>query len=106
MVGEALQARLDLLAAKHSCIGYAHGRGLFYGLDLVTDGASKIPARNAARWIREWVKLLGVMATSTGPLGNIINRPSLCFSLYDVDECASALEAAFSQLPESELVEG
>lgn len=105
VVGEALKARLDLLAAKYDCIGYIHGRGLFYGIDLVTDRVSKTPARNAARWIRERLKMLGVMAASTGPFGNIIKlRPPLSFSLYDVDECASALDSALSKLPESELI--
>lgn len=43
---------------------------------------------------------LGVLVSSTGPLGNIIKiRPPLVFSEADAARCLDALETALSEVP-------
>jgi 4-aminobutyrate aminotransferase-like enzyme/Ser/Thr protein kinase RdoA (MazF antagonist) len=98
--GDILKAGLDDLSKRHELVGHIQGRGLFLGVELVTDRDTKAPAKPAARWIRERMKALGVLVSSTGPLGNIIKiRPPLVFSEADAARCLEALETALDELP-------
>jgi 4-aminobutyrate aminotransferase-like enzyme len=101
-VGKHLKRRLEQLAERHNPIGYVHGRGLFYGVELVTSRSTPAPARSAARSVREHMKANGVLVASSGPLGNIIKiRPPLAFTTDEADECIDALDRALAQLPNS-----
>jgi 4-aminobutyrate aminotransferase-like enzyme/Ser/Thr protein kinase RdoA (MazF antagonist) len=98
--GAALKAGLDDLMKRHELVGHIQGRGLFLGVELLTDRISRAPAKLAARWVRERMKALGVLVSSTGPLGNIIKiRPPLVFSEADVARCLEALDNALSEVP-------
>lgn len=98
--GSVLKAGLDARQTRHELIGHIQGRGLFLGVELVTDRVTKAPAKLAARWVREHMKSLGVLASSTGPFGNIIKiRPPLVFSVADAERCLEALDAALGQVP-------
>ena len=98
--GVRLRGGLEELFARHELIGHIQGRGLFLGVELVTDRASKAPAKRAARWVRERMKAMGVLVSSTGPLGNIIKiRPPLAFSLSDASRCLDVLDQALAQVP-------
>lgn len=98
--GAALKQGLEALMSRHGIIGHIHGRGLFIGVELVTDHATKAPAKLAARWVRERLKSLGVLVSSTGPFGNIIKiRPPLVFSLADVARCLETLDQAIAEIP-------
>jgi len=98
--GGVLKAGLHDLLKRHELIGHIQGRGLFLGVELVTDRATKSPAKLAARWVRERMKALGVLVSSTGPFGNIIKiRPPLVFSEADAARCLEALETALSDVP-------
>jgi len=98
--GEALRVGLDELFNRHEVVGHVHGRGLFWGVELVSDSKSLTPAKLAARWVRERMKALGVLVSSTGPLGNIIKiRPPLVFSLSDASRCLAALDTALTEIP-------
>ena len=99
-VGAYLKAALEDLQGSQEIVGYIHGRGLFLGVELVTDRVAKTPAKLAARWVRERMKSLGVLVSSTGPLGNIIKiRPPLAFSRSDADRCLEALSTSLRELP-------
>jgi 4-aminobutyrate aminotransferase-like enzyme len=98
--GAHLHAVLLDLMKRHDLIGYIHGRGLFLGVELVTDRETRTPAKPAARWVRERMKALGVLVTSTGPLGNIIKiRPPLVFNIDDAARCLAALDSALAEVP-------
>jgi len=98
--GAQLLADLRVLADRHPAIGHLHGRGLFLGVELVTDRNSRAPAKPAARWVRERMKALGVLVSSTGPLGNIIKiRPPLVFGPAEIARCVDALDRALTDLP-------
>ncbi|MET3615712.1 4-aminobutyrate aminotransferase-like enzyme/Ser/Thr protein kinase RdoA (MazF antagonist) [Rhizobium aquaticum] len=111
LIGEDLQGNaarssawlikeLHGLMQRHEIIGQIQGRGLFLGVELVTDRTTKGPAKYAARWVRERMKVLGVLVSSTGPHGNIIKiRPPLVFSLADAARCVDALDRALSEVP-------
>lgn len=98
--GTTLKAGLDDLMKRHELVGHIQGRGLFLGVELVTDRSTRAPAKLAARWVRERMKALGVLVSSTGPLGNIIKiRPPLVFSDADAARCLEALENALREVP-------
>jgi 4-aminobutyrate aminotransferase-like enzyme/Ser/Thr protein kinase RdoA (MazF antagonist) len=98
--GAALMEGFNALMSRHDLIGHIQGRGLFLGVELVTDRDGRQPAKLAARWVRERMKALGVLVSSTGPSGNIIKiRPPLVFSLSDVSRCLEALDVALGEVP-------
>jgi len=98
--GEALRTGLEAPHQRHQIVGHIQGRGLFLGVELVTNRESKAPAKLAARWVREHLKAAGVLVSSTGPFGNIIKiRPPLAFSLADAERYSEALDAALGQVP-------
>jgi 4-aminobutyrate aminotransferase-like enzyme/Ser/Thr protein kinase RdoA (MazF antagonist) len=98
--GEAIKVGLEALQMRHEIVGHIQGRGLFLGVELVSDRDTKTPAKLAARWVREHMKAAGVLVSSTGPFGNIIKiRPPLAFSLADAERCLKALDSALGQLP-------
>lgn len=91
---------LHELMTSHELVGRIQGRGLFLGVELVTDRKSKTPAKLAARWVRERMKSLGLLVSSTGPYGNIIKiRPPLVFSIQDASRCLAALDQALAEVP-------
>ena len=99
--GEALKTGLEALQSRHKIVGHIQGRGLFLGVELVSDRETKVPAKLAARWVREHMKSAGVLVSSTGPFGNIIKiRPPLAFSLSDAERCLEALDGALGQVPQ------
>lgn len=99
--GAQMMTDLRHLADRHELIGHIHGRGLFLGVELVTDRDSREPAKLAAHWVRERMKALGVLVSSTGPFGNVIKmRPPLVFGLAEVARCVEALDLALSELPD------
>lgn len=99
-VGAHLKALLDGLMQRHELVGHIHGRGLFYGVELVAERKSRKPAKLAARWVRERMKTLGVLVASTGPLGNIIKiRPPLSFNVHDANTCFEALDRSLAEVP-------
>ncbi|MDO1583341.1 aminotransferase class III-fold pyridoxal phosphate-dependent enzyme [Rhizobium oryzicola] len=98
--GTWLMKELNGLMQRHEIIGHIQGRGLFLGVELVTDRTTRGPAKFAARWVRERMKMLGVLVSSTGPHGNIIKiRPPLVFSLADAARCLETLDRALSEVP-------
>lgn len=50
-VGKTLLENLQLLKAKHACVGDVRGLGLCLALDIVEDKASRKPARDLAQTI-------------------------------------------------------
>jgi 4-aminobutyrate aminotransferase-like enzyme len=99
-VGRYLGTGLRRLMDEHEVIGHVHGRGLFYGVDLVSDRQTRAPSRPAARWVRERMKQNGVLIASTGPLGNVLKiRPPLAFTRDDASLCLAVLNEALRSLP-------
>eukprot|EP01065_Artemidia_motanka_P029324 TRINITY_DN35464_c0_g1_i1.p1 TRINITY_DN35464_c0_g1~~TRINITY_DN35464_c0_g1_i1.p1 ORF type:complete len:810 (+),score=243.78 TRINITY_DN35464_c0_g1_i1:61-2490(+) len=100
-VGAALIARLRDLQRRHRLIGDVRGKGLFIGVELVTDRDSKAPATEAASAVSERLKEKGVLVTTDGPLCNVLKiKPPIVFDdscvrrlCTALDECLSEVEA-------------
>jgi 4-aminobutyrate aminotransferase-like enzyme len=98
-VGQYLEFRLHELAKEHEVIGDIRGKGLYYGVELVTDRQTKQPAGKEAGFVREDLRNKGVLVNTTGPLNNVIKvRPPLVFSKANVDYLVDRFESALDRV--------
>ena len=95
-IGAFLRAGFEELAGRHEPIGAVHGRGLYMGVDLVTDRATKEPAPALADRVCERMRSLGVVMQPTGDAGNVLKvKPPLCLDQPGAERIVSALDRAF-----------
>ncbi len=80
-VGNRLQIGFEELASRHALIGNVQGSGLFWGLDLVADRATREPITYAdAKRIATSLRHRGILAGITGRFTNVLKiRPPLVF---------------------------
>ncbi len=98
--GAYLETGLRKLAAKHAAIGDVQGRGLFWGLDMIADAASKTPFSEAQmRRLGSLIVEQGVITGTSGRYGQILKlRPPLVFSRDDADHTLTAIDNALQRL--------
>jgi len=79
--GDTLGLRLGDIADRHEIVGAVQGRGLFWGLDLVADRATRRPIAYAdAKRIATGLRHRGILAGVTGRHSNVLKiRPPLVF---------------------------
>jgi 4-aminobutyrate aminotransferase-like enzyme len=95
VTGSVLRAALSALAGSHDVIGDVRGAGLYTGLELVTDRASKAPATGLALDVIEGLRERGVLTSVCGPDSNILKlRPPLALRESDIPFLAEALDGA------------
>jgi 4-aminobutyrate aminotransferase-like enzyme len=98
-VGGHLRAGLRELAARHPLIGAVPGRGLYLGVDLVRDRATKEPWPEAAHRVCERMRELGVIVQPTGDAANVLKvKPPLCITAEDADQFTASLDEALNEL--------
>jgi taurine-pyruvate aminotransferase len=102
--GEYFFERLEQLQAKHPIIGQVRGKGLFVGLELVTDRETKEPVDEslvmqiAAHCQNTSGVMIGRTNRSFREFNNTIAlSPALCVSRDEIDEIVSALDLALSE---------
>ncbi len=96
--GQTILGGLRAMQADFETIGDVRGRGLFLGVDLVEDRASRKPATDRARRVANRCKELGVLLGTDGPHDNVIKlRPPMTFSARHVDQLLSTLRQAFEE---------
>lgn len=99
--GERLLAGLEKLKAKYPIIGDVRGKGLFVGIELVTDPVNKAPVADAITvGIAARCKALGLLIGRTNrsftAANNILNMsPALIATEADIDKILSILDKAF-----------
>ena len=92
-VGDYFIARLKALQSKHLIIGDIRGSGLFLGIDLVLDRATRAPAPVQASYVVNRLRDKGVLTGTDGPYHNVLKlRPPLVFSEADADLFTATLE--------------
>jgi hypothetical protein len=85
-VGEYWMGRLKKLQEMYSLIGDVRGSGLFLGIDLVHDPATRAPGTQQADYVVNRLRECGILAGTDGPHHNVIKlRPPLIFSEADAD---------------------
>ena len=97
-VGARLRAGLDQIKPRFPVMGDVRGHGLFLGVDMVSDPASKQPDRDAALNVVEALKDQGFLTGAAGAFGNIIKmRPPLVFSAADADAFLETFAAVMTE---------
>lgn len=101
-MGEYLLEQLQNLQQKHPMIGQVRGKGLFVGLELVTDRSSKQPvhesvaAQVAADCMKDGV-IIGRTNRSFDDFNNTLClSPALICTREDLDEVVGALDRALA----------
>jgi 4-aminobutyrate aminotransferase-like enzyme/Ser/Thr protein kinase RdoA (MazF antagonist) len=98
-VGSDLRRDLDALASRHAGIGDVRGRGLMTGVELVAERASRAPAADLARRVKDEMAERGVLIGTTGPHGNVLKiRPPLCITRDEASLIVSTLDGVLSDL--------
>ncbi|GLI69486.1 hypothetical protein VaNZ11_014119 [Volvox africanus] len=99
-VGEYLLSGLRRLRATHEVLGDVRGLGLFLGIEVVRDKASKRHAPATARWLKERMKARRVLLSTDGPYDNVLKiKPPLVFGIRE----AEVLLGQLSEVLEREL---
>ncbi|MDW8403125.1 aminotransferase class III-fold pyridoxal phosphate-dependent enzyme [Chloroflexus sp.] len=85
-IGDELLAGLRELQQRHAIIGDVRGMGLFIGVELVNDRATRAPATAAAAYLKERLRAERVLIGTEGPFDNVLKiRPPLTFDRAALD---------------------
>ena len=85
-IGAYLRSELRIAAASGDQIGDVRGAGLYIGIEIVTDKASKEPDRDAAERIVNGLRQRNILIGTAGRHGNVLKiRPPLCFARENAD---------------------
>jgi 4-aminobutyrate aminotransferase-like enzyme len=95
-IGNYLLDRFRDMQARHEVIGDVRGMGLFLGIELVENRASKTPATALARKINNGVRARGALIGTEGPHDNVLKmRPPMIFTRAHADRLVEILEDTF-----------
>jgi 4-aminobutyrate aminotransferase-like enzyme len=98
-VGARLRAGCEELALRHPLVGDVRGAGLFVGIELVRDRATREAAPAETRAVVERLRDAGILVGVEGPLRNVVKiRPPLVFGAADADLLLDALDEALQSL--------
>jgi 4-aminobutyrate aminotransferase-like enzyme len=98
-IGAYVRAGLERLMARHSIIGNVRGRGLFFGLELVTDRETKSPATAEAKRLANMMRDRGILMSRIGRYDNIMKmRPPMVFKAEHADFLLATLDDALAAL--------
>jgi 4-aminobutyrate aminotransferase-like enzyme/Ser/Thr protein kinase RdoA (MazF antagonist) len=92
-VGEVFKRGLSELMDRHGVVGDVRGRGLFLGVELVSDRDARTPDPDAARYAVSRMKDHGILLSTDGPDDNVIKiKPPLPFSGADALRVVETLD--------------
>ncbi len=98
-VGRHLEAGLVALQDRHEVVGDVRGKGLFLGVDLVSDRGTRAPAPEATNRVVNSMRRHGVLVSTCGVYGNVIKiRPPLVFSEANADRLLEVLDLSLGDL--------
>jgi 4-aminobutyrate aminotransferase-like enzyme/Ser/Thr protein kinase RdoA (MazF antagonist) len=98
-VGGYLRAGLSELSKRHELIGDVRGRGLFVGVELVSDRSSLEAATTEAHQIMNVLRDRGVLIATTGSRNNVLKiRPPMVFSMANADQLIETVDDALAKL--------
>jgi 4-aminobutyrate aminotransferase len=94
--GRHLLQRLRELQARQTVIGEVRGRGLMIGMELVSDAASKAPAKELCHRVVERAFRNGLLLLSCG-VSTLRFMPPLVVTRDEVDEAITILEVSLDE---------
>ncbi len=103
-VGDRLRNALLALKQRYPLIGDVRGRGLFLGLELVSDQNTREPAHVEAAAVADRLCQRGILLGTDGPLHNVVKiRPPMPFDENDADRLVGELDRILSEGFDSDL---
>jgi 4-aminobutyrate aminotransferase-like enzyme len=100
--GLYLRRGLAALGERFEVIGDVRGAGLFIGVELVDDRATRAPATRFAAELVNELRRRRVLISAAGPGANVLKiRPPLPFGRAEADLLLEALEASLAHLQRS-----
>jgi 4-aminobutyrate aminotransferase-like enzyme len=94
-IGKYLRDGFERLARSHVAIGDVRGLGMFLGVELVRDRATREPATNETALLIERVKADGILLSAEGPFHNVLKvKPPLQFVETDADLLLNSVDRA------------
>jgi 4-aminobutyrate aminotransferase-like enzyme len=100
--GAQLLAGFRKLQSSHDLIGDVRGRGLFLGVELVSDRKTKSPATALAGYVANRMREDRILIGTDGPFDNVLKiRPPLTIGEED---CELLLDRLDQVLCEAELI--
>jgi len=98
-MGRRLLSSLRQLQSRYEVIGEVRGCGLFVGVDLVEDRASRKPATALAEHVTNHLRKMHILIGREGPADNILKiRPPLTIDSTSIDQICTALDACLHDL--------
>ena len=98
-VGNLLKAGLEGLQTRYGVIGDVRGRGLFLGVELVSDRETRQPAGDMAGHLVERMRERGVLLSTDGPGHNVLKiKPPLVFAENDAQRVVRELEEVLGEV--------
>jgi 4-aminobutyrate aminotransferase-like enzyme len=98
-VGASTIEGLRGLAKRHEAIGDVRGAGLFIGVELVRDRATKDPDAAITAKIVNGLRRRRVLISAAGPHANVLKiRPPLVFSAQNADTFIGALDDVLNEI--------
>lgn len=92
-LGTRFRAGLRELATRHEAIGDVRGLGLFIGVALVADRASRGPATALAAAVVEGAKDRGILLSTDGPYHDVLKiKPPLVIEAAAIDRTIEVLD--------------
>jgi 4-aminobutyrate aminotransferase len=99
-VGDYFLGKLRELQARHEVIGEVRGRGLMIGMELVTNRASKAPAKELCDQLVERAYHNGLLLLACGK-STLRFMPPLSVSRGEVDEALAILEQSLVEVTQA-----
>ena len=97
-VGKLLREGIAGLAAKHEAIGDVRGAGLFVGVELVADRATRAPDRGLTSQVVNLMRDKGVLLSACAQGHNVLKiRPPLVLSAEQAGMVIEALDASLAE---------
>jgi 4-aminobutyrate aminotransferase-like enzyme len=98
-VGAYLRAGLLELAKRHEAIGDVRGAGLFVGVELVLDRATKAPASDLTAKLVNGLRQRRILISAAGPHANVLKiRPPLVFQRQHADRFLEGVDAVLAEI--------
>jgi 4-aminobutyrate aminotransferase-like enzyme/Ser/Thr protein kinase RdoA (MazF antagonist) len=99
-VGNHFIDELKQLQEEQALIGDVRGSGLFLGVDLVLDRATREPAPTQASYVVNRLRERGILTGTDGPHRNVLKlRPPLIFTESDADLFTATLDQILAEAP-------
>jgi 4-aminobutyrate aminotransferase-like enzyme len=97
--GAYLTSKLRIAGSSSAHVGDVRGAGLYIGIEIVKDKASREPDRTAAEHIVNGLREHNILIGTAGRHGNVLKiRPPLCFSRENADMLVEGFSSALASL--------